>query len=60
MARPKGSKNKKEETIDLVPMDEDLLSTEVVITEEVVAQIVPTKEKTLLGYHPITGVEIWT
>jgi adenosyl cobinamide kinase/adenosyl cobinamide phosphate guanylyltransferase len=60
MARPKGSKNKKEEIDAVIHVDEDLLSTDVVVTDEIVAQIVPTKEKTLLGYHPITGVEIWT
>lgn len=59
MPRPKGSKNKKEEIVEVVTVEEDLLHTDVVVTDDVVAQITPTKEKTLLGYHPITGVEIW-
>ncbi len=33
---------------------------EVEVTEEVKAVIKPVKkEKTFLGYHPITGVEVW-
>lgn len=42
---------------------EDLLSPEVEISvkePEVVAEITPSsKKKIFLGYHPITGVEVW-
>jgi hypothetical protein len=55
MARPKGSKNKAE------VIEDDLLSTEVevVVTEDVVAQITHKTEKEFIGYHPVTGDEVW-
>lgn len=50
MARPKGSKNKKEEI-----KDEDLLSSEPV-KEEIKEE---EKPKTFVGYHPITHEEMF-
>jgi hypothetical protein len=48
MARPKGSKNipKEEEVVDPILVDEDLVHAE-------------PKPKVLIGYHPITGAEVW-
>jgi len=61
MARPKGSKNiKKEENMHHVePTDEDLLGTDE--TEKIpVEDKKETKSKgRLLGYHVITGEEVW-
>jgi hypothetical protein len=48
MGRPKGSKNvtKEEEPIDPILIDEDLPHPD-------------PEPKVLLGYHPITGAEVW-
>lgn len=53
-----GGEKEKQEAIDEL---DDLLEvkTEVIVTPEVVAQINPIKEKKMIGYHPITGVEVW-
>jgi hypothetical protein len=53
---------RKKKVEEEVIKDDDLLGTEVVVEvkePEVVAEISPKKEKELLGYHPITGEEIW-
>ena len=42
------------EKLDALTPDEDLLGSEPESEPKD-----PPKEKTLLGYHPITGVEIW-
>lgn len=49
------------ETAEAIDEIEDLLEvkTEVIVTEEVVAQVQPVKEKKMVGYHPITGKEVW-
>ena len=48
MPRVKGSKNKPKEpeVIDPILVDEDLVHAE-------------PKPKVLIGYHPITGAEVW-
>lgn len=49
-----------EEKIDeLIGGNVEEEQVEVKVTEEVVAQIVPVKEKRFLGYHPITKEEVW-
>ena len=43
-----------------IPDEDDLLGSTVVITEDVVAQIKPMeRKKTFVGYHPISGEEIY-
>jgi hypothetical protein len=51
MPRVKGSKNKpkEKEVVDPILVDEDLVH----------AEPKPTKEKVLIGYHPISGAEVW-
>lgn len=47
---------------EVVISDEDLLGASEVtveVTEEVVAVVKTSKEKKLLGYHPISGEEVW-
>lgn len=56
MARPKGSKNvpKTIESHESMLDEEDLLNTPAIKEEE------KPKDKILLGYHPITGAEVWS
>lgn len=62
MPRPKGSKNKKAiadiETEDLLSSDVDVIVEET--KEEVKAVVIPVKkEKKFVGFHPITGEEVY-
>lgn len=55
MPRPKGSKNKQ-------PTEEvkEKLFTEITEVEKEEDLLEPPKEKRIfLGYHPITGAEVW-
>lgn len=42
-----------------VPTEELLSGVEIEVTPEVVAKVSPKKEKKFVGYHPVTGEEIW-
>ena len=55
-------KKKVEPVIEVQESEVDLLGTpevEVKVTEEGKAELHPKKEKKLVGYHPITGAEVW-
>jgi hypothetical protein len=55
MARPKGSKN--------IPKDQEVVDTDqitidpILVSEDLVQE--KPKKKVLIGYHPISGAEVW-
>jgi predicted DNA binding CopG/RHH family protein len=64
MARPKGSKNVVKEDIDNMIANIRELDADETQKDEAIEDLedlleAPKRKKTLLGYHPITGEEVW-
>jgi hypothetical protein len=61
MARPKGSKNipKDQEVVDTDQISEDKNLVKDPIKEPIQVKDPEPKKKILIGYHPITGAEVW-
>ena len=64
MARPAGSKNKLKEQIDEIISEVRNIDANETEKQEVISELedlleAPVKEKKLIGYHPVTGSEIW-
>lgn len=55
MARPKGSKNK---PTDEKELQINIAEDPILFDEELISKPIP-KNKILIGYHPITGDEVW-
>ena len=51
MARPKGSKN--------IPKDQEVADTDQISEDKNLVKDPEQKPKVLIGYHPITGAEVW-
>ena len=57
MARPKGSKNIPK---DSMPKElQDFFNDDQISEDKNLVKDPKPKKKVLLGYHPITGVEVW-
>jgi hypothetical protein len=52
MARPKGSKN--------IPKDQEVSDSDpILVSEDLLHPEPEPKKKVLIGYHPISGAEVW-
>ena len=51
MARVKGSKNK--------PKDQEVADTDQISEDKNLVKEPEPKKKVLIGYHPISGAEVW-
>jgi hypothetical protein len=65
MARPAGSKNKIKEKIDELISEVRAIDADESEKQDVIDELddllssVPEDKNKLIGYHPITGAEIW-